>query len=420
MNNPDKIFKEKLYDLETPLGGSVSFEKVMAKRNTSAGAVWWKPALLVFATLSVVSLTGFFFYRENGSKAVQAELADLAAQSKGHTKAIERKAEQPQNTTLEMPASTNATQPSKTNISTVVANTKSNKGTLRSTSTKGTLVQSDVHTNAVAVLQTKENKDFDFLKSFGVRMGQLGSWNVARLMASPSVLHDIESANSNDAWKPSIEITMFTGNHQLKGFSGKEGTSIRGSQLTGQYTAVALWNLKYGIQLGAGIGFSQFIGSGEWMNIINQNKQQITSRQVTIIQPGLPDRTITVYDTANVKTQDISRGNVSYRLNKVSVPLAFRMHFGEGRALLRVSGTISPGFISHKSGNIFSNTEYVPVSKVNAFTLDSRLGVGCYYTLTTKMALFAEPSVNYQSFAGNRTGYNKVNLGFGLGVIFKP
>ena len=59
MTNPDKIFKDKLYDIETPLSGNVSFENVMAMRKTTTPSIWWKPALLVVATLSLVSLTGF-------------------------------------------------------------------------------------------------------------------------------------------------------------------------------------------------------------------------------------------------------------------------------------------------------------------------------------------------------------------------
>src|SRR5262245_41560779 len=67
MTHPDNNFKDKLYDLETPLGDNASFDKVMAMRSSRSGPGWWKPAMLVFATLSVVSVAGYFLGRGLGT-----------------------------------------------------------------------------------------------------------------------------------------------------------------------------------------------------------------------------------------------------------------------------------------------------------------------------------------------------------------
>jgi hypothetical protein len=72
-------FKEKLYDLETPLGGNVSFEKVMAMRRKKGAPIWWKPAILVVATMSAVTLTGFLWFGNGSSRLTKSTNPPIVA-----------------------------------------------------------------------------------------------------------------------------------------------------------------------------------------------------------------------------------------------------------------------------------------------------------------------------------------------------
>lgn len=75
-------FKEKLYDFETPLGGNVSFEKVMAMRRKKGAPIWWKPAILVVATMSAVTLTGFFWFGNGFSRLSKSTNPPIVAKQK--------------------------------------------------------------------------------------------------------------------------------------------------------------------------------------------------------------------------------------------------------------------------------------------------------------------------------------------------
>ena len=100
-----------------------------------------------------------------------------------------------------------------------------------------------------------------------------------------------------------------------------------------------------------------------------------------------------------------------------------RYHIGEGRTIIRFSGTISPGILTSTSGNMFNkeSTTNINAQKQSNFTLDAKLGVGLYYLITPKVAFVAEPGLVYQSVYGEAwKNYNRVSIGLGLGLVFKP
>ena len=59
--NQDSFFRDKLFDLESPLNEKVSFEAVMEKRKKKRRVFfWWNPKVYVVAGLFVVGGLGLF------------------------------------------------------------------------------------------------------------------------------------------------------------------------------------------------------------------------------------------------------------------------------------------------------------------------------------------------------------------------
>lgn len=448
MSSPDKIFKDKLYNLETPLGGGMSFDKVMAMRNNKTSPVWWKPTLLVVATLSVVSLTGFFWL-SNGSSSSKPEVAASNTNSNANNSGggMDNSNSNTENNAVANNNNSNIKEPTGTNNSNVgdgiptIANGSQSSSGRSVNPTQGTAANQGVSNGngnhdkptkhsippVVAFNEVPRNVD---VAEFPDHSGLDNQGIDATLFDYPAIL----SQNLNPAVPypdlmekqrltlPTFEVMMYTGALNQNKFDANSSYSIRGSHRSGIYSAVALWDLNQGMQLGAGIGFAQFMGNGKWQNTHNYIQQNIHSRTVTIVQPGFPDRQITVYDTTNTPTTDVTQGDITYNLSKLSVPLAFRMHFGEGRTLLRASATIAPGMLLGNSGTLFNRETSLPLTqKIHNPTLDAKIGLGAYYLLSTKLAVVVEPSVAYQSILGNNLGaYNRFNFGLGFGLVIKP
>lgn len=423
MKNPDQIFKDKLYDLETPLGGNVSFEKVMARRNKPAIPVWWKPAMLVVATLSVVSLTAYFIKPTGTNQGNSNHAAAQTGNSSGsdlHNQGNSKSAlpaikDKDQNTGKTGTVQTDNTADRTTGAVSGIPFHGSDGFTSGSDNHKN---NTSGGTNTAAI--ESKTSLAQYLRSFGLRIfvtGNPAEYAKGNLSINP---RDIPEPDKF-VW-PSVELMMNTGGRNY-GFTGNNAWSSRGNHYFGQYSAIALWDIKGGIQLGAGFGFSQFMGNGEWRSLNVYNKQVIDTQTITIIQPGLPNKTITVYDTSTQQVKEVKSGNLNYRMSKISVPLAFRYHFGEGRTIWRLSGTVSPGMLANSTGSIFSKTETMGISDQtgNRFTMDARLGLGMHYVLNRRIAIVAEPGMVYQSVFGNQwKAYDRVTLGFGLGLVIKP
>jgi hypothetical protein len=413
MNNPDKIFKDKLFDLETPLGGSVSFDKVMAMRDQSRRPVWWKPALLVLSTLSVVSLTGYFAFRQTGMGAMPSgsQVAQESSKDPGSNVAsnhgsgnVSIGAQQ------EAPTSGHEMiQPRQGNWSSNKAARPANNSATEKTSDKD---QDNAYQELAYI-------DASGLQGFGIK----ALWNNFELGDSKNKLKLAHKFKLDEKEKnlPAIELMMATGGREIRDFQGQNPFSIRGNHRFGQYSAVALWDAGNGFQLGAGIGYSQFAGNGEWRKVTPYSRQQIDTNVVIIVQPGFPNKIVTTYDTSNISGTDVQTGAVKYQLSKISVPLAFRYHIGQGRSLFRISATLSPGLLSSSSGQAFNKNSYMEVNnRSNNFTLDARLGLGLHYLMSSRTALIIEPGATYQSVMGaGWQPYNRVGIGMGFGLVIK-
>lgn len=59
--NQDSFFRDKLYDLESPLNERLTFEEVMERRKKKRRFIfWWNPKVYVIAGLFVVGGVGLY------------------------------------------------------------------------------------------------------------------------------------------------------------------------------------------------------------------------------------------------------------------------------------------------------------------------------------------------------------------------
>lgn len=415
MNRMDKIFKDKLYDMETPLGGRVSFDKVMRQRRTPQWPVWWKPAVLVFATMSAVSLTGYFW------------ISDRSSGTSNEAVAVQHSSQQlnsvkPHNSLNQNPVAAGS-EASEESVSqnteqTVKAATVFKAVQNRRNKPSGNL-NSPVKAQVETTKETEgEMADFNAFSSFGIRWSDLIISNTERR----SLKFKVKDFSTEPALpKPAVELMFVSGGKSnLPDMSS--AYSIRGNHYFGQYSATALWDAGRGFKLGLGLGFTQYKGYGEWQNIQKTDQTRIDTQYITIVQPGLPDKTITVYDTTIQTVNQVTTGNVNYTFDKVSVPFAFRYYLGEGRMLWRLNATFAPGMISYSKGSVFNSTKQQEINgRMHNFSMDARVAIGLEMLMSKRFSLLIEPGLNYQMVSGSAwKGFSRTTKGLGIGLIYKP
>lgn len=416
-------FKEKLYDFETPLGGNVSFEKVMAMRRKKGAPIWWKPAILVVATMSAVTLTGFFWFGNGFSRLSKSTNPPIVAKQKSAnaqkatiSSGVEITAQDAATPNV-APESNYAVRPSTSNRSSKPAVAQMPKP-IRN--------QNAVYEEKAPVEKTEltpvENAPTwlpSGLFGFGLHMHPAILNMNGAIHINPATRHKDPFA-PNPCIPDHLELMLYTGTQNYNKFQSDKDFTIRGNHRSAQYSAIALWNLAYGVQLGAGIGYGQTAGTGVWRQTEVKQEVTITSRVVTVYQPGMPPKYVTVYDTAVNAVKTSQTGDIQYTASKLSLPLAVRMNFGEGRMLFRVSATLAPGLLTQSSGVAFNRESHAALQRnAHSFVLDSRFGAGLYYTLSPRMALIAEPSLNLQHIQGVPS-MSRINYGLGFGMLIKP
>ncbi len=427
MTHPDNNFKDQLYNYETPLGSNVSFEKVMAMRAKRPGAIWWKPSLLVVATLSAVSVTAYILGNYAGNT-----VPEIPAGAKNESPAIN---------------STPQNQPEKTNIAATINPTQSANNSQTNNGNKadknaghagtgyhrhivnpGQNVNPAQNNTPNQIHEANTQQDQSFVSAEGlfgglVRKGLSANYNSYGFGSNRNVseyTRDFEKPTFNPL---SFEVMIVNGGRNYRNFQSDKDYTIRGINRFGQYNLSALYNVGKGFTLAAGISYTENIGSGEWRKITSQTKMFTSSHVVTIVQPGLPDIHKTVYDTSYSNVKVATNGNINYHLSKFSLPIGVRYHFGEGRLLWRASGSIAPGILTANSGQMFNRENSMSLDgQTNyAFTLDARAAFGIYMPVSKKLSFVAEPTLQYQSIMGKSwSSYNKFVAGFGVGLVFKP
>lgn len=237
---------------------------------------------------------------------------------------------------------------------------------------------------------------------------------------------EIPEGEYEKAWDPARyrskwygEMGATTGSKVIVDFDNKNALSVLGTMYHANYQGLILRDLGNGIMLGTGVSYGEWIGNGEWQLTQTERKTLIDSYDLVVMIP--PVQTVRVYDTSEVIESKISTGEIQYKIDKLSLPLAMRYNLMLGKVAWRLAAQLNPGITIKTTGDYFTKTEYHSISQQRMFCMDAKLAFGPSFALSTDWTLVLEPNAMLHSFydkSGKRT-YSKILTGFGMSVVRK-
>ncbi len=426
MMQPDQLFKNTLYDHETPLEGKASFQGVMQKRKSKRRAFFWFSLSSVLLLLVSLTAAAVFISHDADSSDIGG-LSGTSANNAGYNK--------------NEPAKTDGLSNPKNQADMAETRLVSNELSYGGNSpvrlvgknqTEKSIIPdlSNLNVSSSNAYARKQNADYAGVgggkKNEAVvpvfkdnidehqASSQLQDWVrwIAAKGIAEELVFEIDPTEGiilpdfvpyypphKSLFNPIFELNVTTAGNGYKYFRESQDLTVAGNHRFSQYHAVMLFDLGRGITLGGGLGYMESVGIGkalvsEWKIDTSLNAVRVTKAE-----------------------------NISYRTNKVLLPLALRYQLGFGRSLVRISATAIPGVVTLSSGTLFSSDalQSLDAMKRHAVTFDARLGAGLYYQVAPKTAISAEPMVQYQSILGSQwKSFSRIGFGFGLGVVFKP
>jgi hypothetical protein len=237
---------------------------------------------------------------------------------------------------------------------------------------------------------------------------------------------EIPEGEYEKAWDPARyrskwygEMGATTGSKVIVDFDNKNELSILGTMYHANYQGLILRDIGNGIMLGTGLSYGEWIGNGEWQLTQTEHKTFIDSYDLVVMIP--PVQTVRVYDTTHVIDSKVTTGEIHYKIDKVSLPLAMRYIMMLGKVTWRLAAQVNPGITTKTSGDFFTKTEYHPIIEQRMFCMDAKLAFGPSFAVTSDWTLVLEPNAMLHSFydkSGKRS-YSKILTGFGMTVVRK-
>lgn len=446
MTYPDKKFHDSLYDLETPLGGKVSFEEVMSRRAKSRKGGYLTPVLVTVSALLVATFAGVFWLGSSNSSAFKGN--QIAANS--NTSAASN-ASAESNLSISSNGEVNASDASESAAEKGTASDveqsnyfgyNQNSGTTKQRNVLGKYRSSQRIVSVVPVAASEaeladretitlgKTAEYIDASEFDESILALNGVGLNFVEIDP-VLRAIypfwlDIIKEKDPMNPGLtyfaELGITTGGSRYKNYQSDQPFSVRGNHYFSQYHALALTPVGQGLQVGSGFSYAEYAGNADWRAVSNKTIQKIDTQIITVIQPGLPNKYITVYDTTDKQVSTVENGTASYRLNRIGVPLAVRYYLGSGKTLFRIAATVTPGILISNSGQIFNATsmQKMDAKSQSIFTLDAQLGAGMYYNVSKRVAVIAEPNIFWQKTGGKDwAAYNRTGASLTVGLIIK-
>ena len=454
-NRFNQTLRDKFQDLESPFNDRVTFEAVMKKREKKKRRViFWLPSVAVVAGLFLSAGLGYMFLSDSSSAVKSPQVSLKQVVVKPSKKALAKK----QN---EKSESIQGAGISRADIS----------------SNKGDILQSKVVVRKFDVLHVEDLRQSQNDNSTGekVIVGDIEMNNTNAKSSKSSnpvntpvnVVDEVAAANLLDmihnaenqliycdprgiypvsigmskmkeefieipegeyekAWDPARyrskwygEIGATTGSKVIVDFDNKNALSVLGTMYHANYQGLILRDLGNGIMLGTGISYGEWIGNGEWQLTQTERKTFIDSYDLVVMIP--PVQTVRVYDTSEVIDVKLTTGEIQYKIDKVSLPLAMRYNLMLGKVAWRLAAQLNPGITTKTTGDYFTKTEYHSISQQRMFCMDAKLAFGPSFALSTDWTLVLEPNAMLHSFydkSGKRT-YSKILTGFGMTVVRK-
>ena len=451
-NRFNQTLRDKFQDLESPFNDRVTFEAVMKKREKKKRRViFWLPSVAVVAGLFLSAGLGYMFLSDSSSavKSPQVSLKQVVVKpnkksfaknqnekpesiqgagisrediSSNNISARSRKASNAVNSQILAPnnqiLTTNSLEGDflKAELPLIIApvNVVEEAATARTSS-----IDKSVEANLVDMIHNAENQ-LMYCDPRGIYPVSIG------MSKMKEEFIEIPEGEYEKAWDPARyrskwygEIGATTGSKVIVDFDNKNALSVLGTMYHANYQGLILRDLGNGIMLGTGISYGEWIGNGEWQLTQTERKTFIDSYDLVVMIP--PVQTVRVYDTSEVIDVKLTTGDIQYKIDKVSLPLAMRYNLMLGKVAWRLAAQLNPGITTKTTGDYFTKTEYHSISQQRMFCMDAKLAFGPSFALSTDWTLVLEPNAMLHSFydkSGKRT-YSKILTGFGMTVVRK-
>lgn len=439
--------RDKLHDLESPFNERVSFEAVMKKRERKKRrAILWIPSMVVVAGLFVVGGLGMLWVNTDQApeKAPQTTFSKSVSKPKFAQKGISDKT---QTLTLGAASASPEIALSKSSASSERKRTSSSRFVtpLKIETASPRFVVPEI-ASPVMPESIERGAKAESPVSIGVRIAESplnnevnvpayahqdmlcdpqGLESVSLGIADPSKTHfEIPEGEYEAQWDPArlqskwyVEMSATTGSRVVINFNEDDRLSVLGNMYHANYHALLLKDVGSGVMLGGGLSYGEMIGTGEWRIREFQERMNIDSYDLVVMIP--PVQTVRVYDTTFSQVRVVTTGELAYRIDKFSIPLAARYHFMLGKMSWRVAAQLNPGMTVKTSGDFFSNTEYAPIQSQRMLTMDAKLSVGPTISIYKDWLLVLEPNMMHHTFRDQKSGKTngKTLTGFGVSVL---
>ena len=440
-NRFNQTLRDKFQDLESPFNDRVTFEAVMKKREKKKRRViFWLPSVAVVAGLFLSAGIGYMFLSDSNSavKSPQVALKNVVVKpnKKSFAKNQNEKSESLDGVGIKSAViSSNNTSSKSLKVSSPVNNqnrTVNNK-ILTTNSLEGNFLKAELPfvnapvnvveeataANLVDMIHNAENQ-LIFCDPRGIYPVSIG---MSRMKEE---FIEIPEGEYEKAWDPARyrskwygEMGATTGSKVIVDFDNKNALSVLGTMYHANYQGLILRDLGNGIMLGTGISYGEWIGNGEWQLTQTERKTYIDSYDLVVMIP--PVQTVRVYDTSEVIDVKLTTGDIQYKIDKVSLPLAMRYNLMLGKVAWRLAAQLNPGITTKTTGDYFTKTEYHSISQQRTFCMDAKLAFGPSFALSSDWTLVLEPNAMLHSFydKSGKRAYSKILTGFGMTVVRK-
>lgn len=451
-NRFNQTLRDKFQDLESPFNDRVTFEAVMKKREKKKRRViFWLPSVAVVAGLFLSAGLGYMFLSDSSSavKSPQVSLKQVVVKpnKKSFAKNQNEKSESIQgagiyrenissnNTSARSRKASNAVNSQILAPNNQILTTNSLEGNFlkaelplinapvnvveEAAAARTSSIDKSVDANLVDMIHNAENQ-LIYCDPRGIYPVSIG------MSKMKEEFIEIPEGEYEKAWDPARyrskwygEMGATTGSKVIVDFDNKNALSVLGTMYHANYQGLILRDLGNGIMLGTGISYGEWIGNGEWQLTQSERKTLIDSYDLVVMIP--PVQTVRVYDTSEVIDVKLTTGDIQYKIDKVSLPLAMRYNLMLGKVAWRLAAQLNPGITTKTTGDYFTKTEYHSISQQRMFCMDAKLAFGPSFALSTDWTLVLEPNAMLHSFydkSGKRT-YSKILTGFGMTVVRK-
>ena len=440
-NRFNQTLRDKFQDLESPFNDRVTFEAVMKKREKKKRRViFWLPSVAVVAGLFLSAGIGYMFLSDSNSavKSPQVALKNVVVKpnKKAFAKNQNEKSESLDGVGIKSAViSSNNTSSKSLKVSSPFNNqnrTVNNK-ILTTNSLEGNFLKDELPfintpvnvvdevaaANLVDMINNAENQ-LMFCDPRGIYPVSIG------MSKMKEEFIEIPEGEYEKAWDPARyrskwygEMGATTGSKVIVDFDNKNALSVLGTMYHANYQGLILRDLGNGIMLGTGISYGEWIGNGEWQLTQTERKTYIDSYDLVVMIP--PVQTVRVYDTSEVIDVKLTTGDIQYKIDKVSLPLAMRYNLMLGKVAWRLAAQLNPGITTKTTGDYFTKTEYHSISQQRTFCMDAKLAFGPSFALSSDWTLVLEPNAMLHSFydKSGKRAYSKILTGFGMTVVRK-